>query len=132
MHSFSLKITLFQKVMSVRLVSSSNNSALCERLDENLSFKCLLTSKIVFNIAVHTELPTLPDSAESCLKINQSFHGLINTFENPPDCGHLFPIMLHVFSTNLPDCKMQMLAALHMVCAAEFTAGCLLNTNSYL
>ena len=53
------------------------------------------------------------------MKINQSFHVLMNKFENPPDYGNFVPIMLNVMTKislivvpNLPDCKMQMLAAL--------------------
>ncbi len=52
------------------------------------------------------------------MKINQSFHILINKFENLPDYGNLIPFMLNVVLNvsllvvhNLPDCKMQMLAA---------------------
>ncbi len=42
------------------------------------------------------ELPTLPDSAESSLKINQSFHVLMNKFDKLADYGNLCPIMLTV------------------------------------
>ncbi len=46
--------------------------------------------------AIHfLELPTLPDSAESSLKINQPFHVLMNKFDNLPDYGQFFYIMLN-------------------------------------
>ncbi len=70
------------------------------------------------------ELPTLPDSAESSLKINQSFHVLMNKLENLPEHANPFPyyvecnfIMLSgiislVVVQKLPDGKMQRMAAL--------------------
>ncbi len=68
---------------------------------------------------MYKELPTLPDSAKSSQKINQSFHVLMNRFENLPDYRSYVPIRLNVilntsliFVQVLPDCKMQMLAAL--------------------
>ncbi len=45
----------------------------------------------------------------------------MNKFENLPDDGHFVPLMLNVVLSisligvqNLPDCKMQMLAALQV------------------
>ena len=32
------------------------------------------------------------------MKINQSFHVLMNKFENPPDYGNFVPIMLNVMT----------------------------------
>ncbi len=46
--------------------------------------------------AVHARGANSPDSTESSLKINQSFHALTNKFENHPDYGNFFPIMLNV------------------------------------
>ena len=51
-----------------------------------------------------TDLPTLPDSAESTLYQNQSFHVLVNTFENLPDDGNFFPIYGECNCKHLPDC----------------------------
>ena len=73
-------------------------------------------------IQVFAELPTLPDSAEKSLKINQSFHDLMNKiFENLPDYENFSPVMLSVILNiflivvnNLPDCKMQMSTALYL------------------
>ena len=53
-------------------------------------------------MSMYSELPTLPDSAESSLKINQSFHVLMNKFENIPDYGNFVPIMLNVVLNNSP------------------------------
>ena len=60
------------------------------------------------------EMQTLPDSAECTMKINQSFYVLMNKFEKKN-----LPIILNVVlnvslivAQNLPDSKMQMLAAL--------------------
>ncbi len=77
-----------------------------------------LPSYIVIDSKTATELPTLPDSAESSLKINQSFHALMNKFEII-SYRNLFPAVLNVIlyislivGQNVPDCKMQMLEAL--------------------
>ena len=69
--------------------------------------------------SIITELQTLQVIAEISLIINHSFHVLMNKFENLPVYGNFVPIMLNVILNislivvqNLPDCKMQMLAAL--------------------
>ena len=49
-----------------------------------------------------TELPTLPDSAESSEKINQSFRFLMNKFISLPTYGNLLPIMLNAILNISP------------------------------
>ncbi len=50
------------------------------------------TNLTLWTVSRCPELPTLPDSAESSLKINQSFLVQKNKFENLPDYGNLFPV----------------------------------------
>ena len=52
-------------------------------------------SKQTWKAFSKAELPT-PDYADSSLKINQSLHVLMSTFENLPDHGNFFHIMLNV------------------------------------
>ena len=59
------------------------------------------------------ELPTLPDSAESSLKYKSS-HVLMNTFDNLPDYGNFFPLILNtvlaislIVLQNLPIARCQ-------------------------
>ncbi len=51
----------------------------------------------LWSVPSSPELPTLPDSAQSSLKLNQSFHVLMNKFENLPDYGNFSSILLTVF-----------------------------------
>ncbi len=73
---------------------------------------------VVYSKGSLLELPFLSDSAESALKINQSFYVLMNKFENLPGYWNLFPIMLNVILNisqivvHVPNCNMQILPAL--------------------
>ena len=87
--------------------------------DDNWLIKNRCTGSI---IALQSwQLSLIPK--KSSLKINQSFHDLINKFEKFPDYGNLFPVMLNtnlsifqIVLQNLPDLKMQIvLAALSLV-----------------
>ena len=69
---------------------------------------------------LNTELPPLQDSAASSLKINQYVHVLMNKFENLPDCGNLFPIMLNLI-LNIFLISVQILIAKCKSLAVLFT-----------
>ena len=51
---------------------------------------------------IYAQLPTLPDSAESSLKMNQSIRVWMNQFENLPDHGNSFLIELNVILNITP------------------------------
>ena len=67
-----------------------------------------------------SELPTLTDFAENSLKIYQPFYVLMNKIEKLPYYGNFSPIfklnailiISLIDAQNLPDCKLQILAAL--------------------
>ena len=50
---------------------------------------------ICYEITRKAELPTVLDSAESSLKINQPFNALKNKFEDLPDYGNFVHVMLN-------------------------------------
>ncbi len=84
---------------------------------------------IKFHCGIFVEAHWLTENMQSCkfslilqkssLKINQSVHVWMNKFDNLPDYGNVVPFMLNVIlnvsliaGQNLPDCKMQIFAAL--------------------
>ncbi len=108
-----VQIKSFFELSCWLVVSQVSHIMKTHHLNENCSLD--VTCCYCFTHNLHCpELPTLPDSAESSLNTNQSFHVLINEFENLPIYEKLFPIMLSVILNvslivvqNLPDCKMQ-------------------------
>ena len=57
-------------------------------------FLCLSTTTC--DCSCNADLPILPHSAESSLKISKSFHALMNQFKNLLDYGNLFPITFNL------------------------------------
>ncbi len=81
--------------------------------EENIKLKAKLNPHRIF---CKPKLPPPPGSAESSMKIFPC--SLMNKLKHFPDYGNVFPFMLNVILTismigvqNLPDCKMQMSAA---------------------
>ena len=98
---FNFRERLFSKVRSVGVFSILGKFVLvsCPYVENILKY-FILTRKLV-SAWKSPELPTLHDSAESSLKLNQSFHVLLSKVDNRPDYGTYFPIRPNKTNTRL-------------------------------
>ena len=79
-----------------------------------------LSYRPFLQLAHSSEMPTLPDSAEDFLIFRENIPIWVHKFDNLPDSRIFLSIELYVIwkifligEENLPNCRMQMLAALH-------------------